>query len=96
MIGEKFGTDLPQAQDFNPVAAILLSPSVDMARGSLTTRDKNISIPLLVVTGSEDDDPYGISSPYVRTAIWEYAPPDNKYLLLLNKGGHQLLAGSNL
>jgi len=48
------------------------------------------------VTGSEDDDPYGISSPYVRTAIWEYAPSGNKYLLLLNKGGHQLLAGSNL
>ncbi|MFZ2405958.1 MAG: hypothetical protein WAW41_12525 [Methylobacter sp.] len=96
MIGEKFGSDLPQSQDFSPLAAILFSPSVDMALGSVATRYKNISVPLLVVTGSEDEDPYGISSPYVRTAIWEYAPLGNKYLLLLNKGGHQLLAGSNL
>jgi hypothetical protein len=96
MIGEKVEINLPQAQDFSLVAAILLSPSVDMALGGLTTRDKNISMPLLVVTGNEDDDPYGISSPYVRTAIWEYAPSGNKYLLLLEKGGHQLLAGSNI
>ena len=96
MIGEKFDTDLPQTSDFKPLAAILLSPSVDMALGDVTTRYKNISIPLLVVTGTEDDDPYAITTPYVRTAIWEYAPSGNKYLLLLKKGGHQLLSGSNL
>ncbi|MCK9397069.1 MAG: hypothetical protein M0Q44_15935 [Methylobacter sp.] len=96
MIGEKFDGVLPQPQDFKPLAAILFSPSVDMALGSVATRYQAISIPLLVVTGSEDDDPYGISSPYVRTAIWEYAPRGNKYLLLLNKGSHQLLAGSPL
>ncbi|MGZ5601555.1 MAG: alpha/beta hydrolase family protein [Methylobacter sp.] len=95
MIGEKFDTALPQAQDFKPLAAMLFSPSVDMSLGSVATRYKNIAIPLLVVTGTEDDDPYGISSPYVRTAIWEYAPPGNKYLLLLNKGGHQLLSGAS-
>jgi hypothetical protein len=39
---------------------------------------------LLIVTGSEDDDSYGISSPYVRTAIWEYAPPGNNFLLQLS------------
>ena len=33
MIGEKFDTDLPQAPDFKPLAAILLSPAVDMALG---------------------------------------------------------------
>ena len=96
MIGEKFAIELPQAPDFKPLAAILLSPSVDMALGDLTTRYKNISIPFLEVTGTEDDDPFAITTPYVRTAIWEYAPSGNKYLLLLNKGGHQLLAGSNL
>jgi hypothetical protein len=96
MIGEKFDIALPEAQNFKPMAAILLSPSVDMAQGNLTSRYKNISIPLLGVTGTEDDDPYGISSPFVRTAIWEYSPPGNKYLLQLNKGSHQLLAGSNL
>lgn len=96
MIGEKFEANLPAAQDIHPLAAILFSPSVDMALGNLANRYKNISMPLLVVTGSDDDDPYGISSAYVRTAIWEYAPPGNKYLLLLNKADHHLLAGSNL
>jgi hypothetical protein len=96
IIGEKFDIALPQTPHFKPMAAILLSPSVDMSQGNLTNRYKNISIPFLVVTGSEDDDPYAISSPFVRTAIWEYAPPDNKYLLQLIKGNHQLLAGSNL
>ncbi len=96
MIGEKFDGVPPQTQDFKPLAAILFSPSVDMALGSMATRYQAISIPLLVVTGSEDDDPYGISSPYVRTAIWEYAPRGNKYLLQLNKGSHQLLAGAHL
>ena len=94
MIGEKAGINVQQAQDFRPSVAILLSPSVDMALGGLTSRDQNITMPLLVVTGAEDDDPYGISSPYVRTAIWEYAPAGNKYLLVLDKGGHQLLAGA--
>jgi hypothetical protein len=67
------------------MAAILLSPSVDMAQGNLTNRYKNISIPLLVVTSTEDDDPYGISSPFVRTTIWKYSPLGNKYLLQLKK-----------
>ena len=70
MIGEKFDTHLPQAPDFKPLAAILLSPSVNMALGELTTGYKNISIPLLVVAGTEDDDPYAITTPCVRTAIF--------------------------
>ena len=96
MIGEKYDTGLPQAPDFKPLAAILLSPSVDIALGDVTTRYQNITIPLLAVTGTEDDDPYAISTPYVRTAIWENAPPGNKYLLLLKKGNHHVLAGAGL
>jgi dienelactone hydrolase len=96
MIGEKYDAILPQAPDFIPLAAILLSPSVDIALGDVTTRYQNISIPLLAVTGTEDDDPYAISTPYARTAIWENAPPGNKCLLLLKKGNHQLFAGNNL
>ena len=96
MIGEKYDVDLPQAPDFKPLAAILLSPSVDIGLGDVTTRYQNISLPLLAVTGTEDDDPYAISTPYVRTAIWENAPPGNKCLLLLKKGNHQVLAGDGL
>ena len=96
MIGEKYDAVLPQAPDFKPLAAILLSPSVDIALGDVTTRYQNIAIPLLAITGTEDDDPYAISTPYARTAIWENAPPGNKCLLLLKKGNHQVLAGDSL
>ena len=96
MIGEKYDAVLPQDSDFKPLAAILLSPSVDIAQGDVTTRYQNIAIPLLAITGSGDDDPYAISTPYARTAIWENAPPGNKYLLLFKKGTHQLFAGDGL
>ena len=96
MIGEKYDVDLPQAPDFKPLAAMLLSPSVNIALGDVTTRYQNIALPLLAITGTEDDDPYAISTPYARTAIWEQASPGNKYLLLLKKGNHRLLAGTIL
>jgi hypothetical protein len=97
LIGERFDAPLPADQTFKPLGAILLSPSVNIAEGHLTSRFKDIYVPLLTVTGSEDEDPYGISSsPRVRTAIWEYVPPGDKYLLLLKNGRHDLLAGSIL
>ena len=96
MIGETYDIALTSTENFRPMAAILLSPSVDVALGDITTRYKNISIPFLSVTGTEDEDPSAISTPFVRTAIWEYAPPGNKYLLILKKGKHPLLSGNNL
>jgi hypothetical protein len=96
MIGETYDIALPSTADFRPLAAILLSPTVDMALGDISTRYQNISIPILAVTGTEDDDPSAISTPFARTAIWEYAPPGNKYLLVLKKGNHPLLSGDNL
>ncbi len=95
MIGETYDITLPSTTDFKPLAAILLSPAVDMALGDITTRYQNISLPLLAVTGAEDDDPSAISTPFARTAIWEYSPPGDKCLLVLKKGSHQLLSGNN-
>ena len=96
MIGETYDIALPSTTEFRPLAAILLSPTVDMALGDITTRYQNIYIPILAVTGAEDDDPSAISTPFARTAIWEYAPPGNKCLLVLKKGNHQLLSGDTL
>jgi len=96
MIGETYDIALPSTADIRPLSAILLSPAVDMALGDITTRYQNISIPILAVTGAEDDDPSAISTPFARTAIWEYSPPGNKHLLVLKKGNHQLLSGDNL
>jgi dienelactone hydrolase len=75
-------------------AAIVLSPAVDLAEGRLATRYKTISMPLLAITGDDDRDPYGISSPSLRSAIWQHGPVGDDYLLLLRDGTHQALAGS--
>ena len=96
IIGETYDIALPSTADFRALAAILLSPAVDMALGDISTRYQNISIPILAVTGAEDEDPSAISTPFARTAIWEYAPPGNKCLLVLKKGNHQLLSGDKL
>ncbi|HUL13411.1 MAG TPA: hypothetical protein VLU73_14755 [Methylococcaceae bacterium] len=79
-----------------PHAGIVLSPYVDLAAGGLEKRFSNMTLPLLTVTGSEDDDPFGISSASLRRAVWQYAPPGDKYLLILQGGAHRLLAGSEL
>lgn len=92
--GEAFTADMPDRGDLQPLAAIVLSPSVDLAEGQVRGRFQKLSLPMLSVTGSEDNDPYAISSAPVRTALWEYAPAGGKYLLLLQDGGHKLLAGS--
>jgi len=79
---------LPQMQ-----AAILLSPHVDMAKGGISQRFDGLSAPLLVITGSDDHDPWGITSPSVRSAPWQQAQPGRKYLLNLINGTHRQLAG---
>ena len=96
IIGETYDIALPSTADFRPLAAILLSPAVDMALGDISTRYQNISMPILAVTGAEDEDPSAISTPFARTAIWEYSPLGNKYLLVLKKGNHLLLSGDHL
>ncbi len=94
--GEHFDTDLPRDKDLKPVAAILLSPPVDVATGNMHSRFQALNLPILVITGSEDNDPYTISSASARTGIWDYAPTGDKYLLLLQGAGHRLLSGSEM
>ncbi|MGZ4958130.1 MAG: hypothetical protein ACXV7J_02650 [Methylomonas sp.] len=94
VMGENFGTILPGSDTLRPVAAILLSPSVSLADGNVRGRFQKMNVPLLAITGTEDNDPYSISSPLVRTAIWEHAPAGDKYLLVLKAGTHGELAGA--
>lgn len=77
-----------------PTAAVILSPSVDLAEGNIRSRFQTLDLPLLAVTGTDDSDPYAVSAAQVRTALWEYAPAGDKYLLLLQGGGHKVLAGN--
>ena len=79
---------MPQIQ-----AALLLSPHVDLAKGGIQHRFSALSTPLLVITGSDDHDPWGMTSPSVRSAPWQQAQPGQKILLNLNNGTHRQLAG---
>lgn len=96
VMGENFETALPTSGELKPMAAIMLSPSVNLATGNVRSRFQKMNLPMLVITGTEDNDPYAISSGSVRTAIWEYAPVGGKYLLLLKDAGHRVLAGSEM
>lgn len=92
MIGEQYETDLPKPDNFKPIAAIMLSPLVDLSLGKLTSRYQNITIPVLSITSHEDNDPYAMSSPQ---ALWENVPSSDKFQLLLKYANHQLLSGSH-
>lgn len=96
VLGEDFMTPLPENRDIHPVAAIVLSPSIDLAEGNVRSRFQKLNIPLLVISGSEDNDPYAISSASVRAAVWEFSPAGGKYLLQLTGDVHGLLAGKDM
>lgn len=95
-IGENFMAELPESDTLKPVAALLLSPSIDLAEGNVRSRFQKLNLPMLVMTSGDDNDPYAISSASVREAVWEYAPSGDKYLLLLAGNVHQLLTGSDM
>lgn len=96
VLGENFNTTLPGSKAFKPLAAIVLSPSVDLAEGNASNRFQALNLPMLVITGSEDDDPYGISAAQARAVVWKDAPAGDKYLLSLKGARHQLLGGTEI
>lgn len=79
-----------------PVQAIVaISPVANAAAGGLAERFGAVSLPLLVVTGTGDEDPYGIvDTPFARQAPFHFAPPGDKFLLVLADGIHATLSGS--
>ena len=95
LIGENTDIVIPVIADFKPQAALVISPFVDASAGKLQERYWKITLPFLAVTAEEDKDPYGITTPKLRPAIWEYSDSAVKYLLLLKQADHRLLAGSN-
>lgn len=84
----KLPSALPQ-----PMAAILLSPHVDLSKGGMQHRFERIKSPLLVITGTDDHDPWGMTAPSVRVAPWQQSQSGEKYLLTLTNGTHRQLAG---
>jgi len=95
LAGENDKTSSPKLKSLSISALILISPHVDLAQGGMSSRYQDISAPTLSITGNGDLDPWGITSPSLKTAIFEGAPPTQKYLLLLNNGNHRQLSGSD-
>lgn len=79
--------------EFNFAGAIVLSPHVTLAEGRLDERAAGMAMPLLAVTGTDDEDPYGLSATSLRSALWQSMPPGGKYLLVLQDGTHDVLSG---
>jgi hypothetical protein len=93
IIGEAMpGLHMPDL-GFKPQAAILISPSVDIASGNPKLRFRQVGLPMLVVTGVLDDDPFAITTAQARTAPWTYATGKSQYLLVLTQADHAVLAG---
>jgi hypothetical protein len=95
-LGEDFSTELPRDSEFKPIAGMVLSPAVNLAAGHAASRFRALRLPMLIVTGSEDKDPYAISTSSTRSLLWQDASAGGKYLLSLNKCTHHLLSGSDM
>ncbi len=77
------------------VAAVLaLSPHVDGLAGGFAQRYGAVAAPVLLVTGSDDSDSYGlVTNPAARQAPFRYLPEGRATLLLLYGANHRLFAG---
>jgi len=77
-------------------AVIALSPLASRARGGFVERFGGITLPTLVITGTEDQDPHGlVESPFARQVSYQYMPPGDKYLLVVEDGTHPFLSGGS-
>jgi hypothetical protein len=75
-------------------AAIALSPHASVAAGSLSTRYRDIAVPVLSVTSDADVDPLGlVEGIALRQAPFEYMPGPDKFLFSLQGLPHAGLGG---
>jgi predicted dienelactone hydrolase len=81
----------PWAREPRVAAALALSPSVrDEARRTLA----GVGVPVLVATGSLDDDVVGNgATPETRRAVYEALPPQRRALLWLDGADHFAFSG---
>lgn len=76
-------------------AVIVLSPFFDGDRSGAQARYAALSMPVLSITGTLDDDPYSlVRSAELRQVPWNSMPPGSKYSLVMTGGSHALLSGT--
>lgn len=96
LLGEKIRSPLPDLHETRIQAGILLSPHVDLAAGDISHRYRSMSSPMLVVTGTEDTDPSGMTSASLRPELWKNASGPDQYLVVLENGTHRQMSGNSL
>ena len=75
-------------------ALVTLSPYYNRNTTDAEARYAAMSLPVLAVTGSDDDDPFHlVRDPELRKSPWRSMPAGGKYLLSITGGSHTLLAG---
>ncbi|TBV00807.1 alpha/beta hydrolase, partial [Stutzerimonas kirkiae] len=86
---------LSSAYPLRPVAAILLSPYVAPEQDTRTFA--SISVPLLAMTGPQDEDPFNwVASFRQRQKLWAAVPVAGGYQLTLASATHKTLSGSGV
>ena len=75
-------------------ALITLSPYYNRNTTDAEARYEAMSLPVLAITGSDDDDPFHlVRDPELRKSPWRLMPSGAKYLLSITGGTHTMLAG---
>ncbi len=69
-------------------AALLMSPSLPRI-GDGHSAFGGVTIPWMIMTGTEDDSPVGNATPESRREVFAALPPCGKYELVLFQGEHQ-------
>jgi len=94
--GEKIGRRLNSFQDKRITAAIAYSPNVPQQQKDPVKAYEEITIPILHVTGTDDQDPLRQTptfDPTVRTLPFERIPSRPQYLLVLDGADHMVFSG---
>jgi predicted dienelactone hydrolase len=85
--GERTAAGSAALTDARIRAAIAMSPS-SPAKGSLTQAFGAVSLPWMLMTGTNDVGPIGGVEPASRMAVFPALPPGNKYELVLDRAEH--------
>jgi hypothetical protein len=92
--GEKSGGREQGVTNARVRAVIALSPFFDGAATNAEERFAAMALPMLCITGTADTDPFSlVRTPSLRQVPWDAMPPGDKYLLVIQGGGHAVLAG---
>lgn len=81
----------PDARDKRITAALAMSPSPP-AIGNINKAFGNIDIPLMLMTGTEDNSPIGNTTPQDRRKVYPALNPGGKYELVMNGANHMIFA----